>query len=296
MRSDTAWQSGGNNQEPSVATGSIGHDCSWLLDPSPLLTPKLRFEPVGRAMVAGREAIRLHRLPGTAPAGADPDPLPAWASEIELAVDVERGILLRFATNGVWPAGQRVEFVEIVFDERLPIDIFRPSWTTSEGTSIHNDALTGLYNGRYFRETLASEVSRAHDEEKPLAVLLLDIDDFRGVNDIIGHAAGDEVLKSFAQSVSPLLGPQDTLCRIGGDEFAIILPGSGLEDAKQFYEIASAAYSATVSHRYTFHLSEMGISAGVAELRSEDDGKSLLQRADEALHRAKRAGGDRLSD
>lgn len=151
------------------------------------------------------------------------------------------------------------------------------------------DALTGLHNRRYFHETLAREVARAHRYERRLGLIVLDLDDFKEVNDQIGHLAGDSVLADAAGRIRDVVRSADIACRVGGDEFAVILPESGLEDADQLYgRIETSVASRPVGQAGALHF-----SAGVAELRSEDDAVSFFQRADEALYRAKGAGKGR---
>ena len=148
------------------------------------------------------------------------------------------------------------------------------------------DALTNLHNRRYFHETLAREVARAQRYDRNLALIVFDLDDFKEVNDRVGHLAGDSVLADAAERVRDVVRSADIACRVGGDEFAVILPESELTDADQLYRRIQAAVSARpVAQIGTLHL-----SAGVAELRTEDDAVSFFQRADEALYRAKNAG------
>ena len=106
------------------------------------------------------------------------------------------------------------------------------------------DALTGLHNRRYFHETLAREVSRAQRYDRRLALIVFDLDDFKAINDRIGHLAGDAVLAEAAERVRGVVRSADVACRVGGDEFAIILPESALADADQLYRAARAAVSA----------------------------------------------------
>src|SRR5438046_1004473 len=97
------------------------------------------------------------------------------------------------------------------------------------------DALTGLHNRRYFHETLAREVARAHRYNRRLGLLVFDIDDFKVVNDRIGHLAGDAVLAEAAARVREVVRTAHIPCRVGGDEFAVILPESGVEQAEQLF-------------------------------------------------------------
>ncbi len=93
------------------------------------------------------------------------------------------------------------------------------------------DSLTGLYNHRYFHERLRRELTRAASEHENVALVMLDIDDFKKVNDVFGHAVGDEVLAELADHLRATVRTSDVVCRIGGEEFAVILPGSHEEQA-----------------------------------------------------------------
>ena len=148
------------------------------------------------------------------------------------------------------------------------------------------DALTTLHNRRYFHETLGRECARAHRYNRQLALVLFDIDDFKAINDRIGHLAGDSVLAGVAERLQSVVRSADIACRVGGDEFAVILPESGLSDAGQLYRrVQSAVGVGPIGPFNRLHL-----SAGIAQLRSDDDATSLFERADEALYQAKEAG------
>jgi diguanylate cyclase (GGDEF)-like protein len=148
------------------------------------------------------------------------------------------------------------------------------------------DALTGLHNRRYFHETLAREVARAHRYNRSLALVVFDLDDFKAINDRIGHLAGDGVLAEASERVREVVRSADIACRVGGDEFAVILPESTLRDADQLYRRLEQA----ISTRPVGQAGPLHLSAGVTELRPDDDTISFFERADEALYRAK-AGG-----
>src|SRR3954452_7218433 len=148
------------------------------------------------------------------------------------------------------------------------------------------DALTGLHNRRYFHETLAREVARAQRYDRQLALVVLDLDDFKAINDRIGHLTGDAVIAESAERVRDVVRTADIACRVGGDEFAVILPESSLNDADQLYRRIQNA----VSSRPLGQAGKLYLSAGVAELRAEDDPVAFFQRADDALYRAKEAG------
>src|SRR5439155_13434760 len=100
------------------------------------------------------------------------------------------------------------------------------------------DALTNLHNRRYFHETLARECARAHRYDRRLALVVFDIDDFKAINDRIGHLAADAVLAAVAERLQSVVRSADVACRVGGDEFAVILPESALADAEQLYRRA----------------------------------------------------------
>jgi diguanylate cyclase (GGDEF)-like protein len=153
------------------------------------------------------------------------------------------------------------------------------------------DALTTLHNRRYFHETLAREATRAHRYDRKLSLVVFDIDDFKAINDRIGHLAGDAVLSSVAERLQSVVRGADIACRVGGDEFAVILPESGLEDAELLYKRVQFA----VASRPLGPFERIRLSAGIAELRPEDDAKTFFERADEALYRAKESGKGRFS-
>ncbi len=152
------------------------------------------------------------------------------------------------------------------------------------------DALTGLHNRRYFHETLAREVARAHRYNRSLALIVFDLDDFKAINDRIGHLAGDGVLADAAARVRDVVRSADIACRVGGDEFAVILPEASTTDADQLYR--------RIQHSVSAHpigaAGRLLFSAGVAELKPDDDAVSFFQRADEALYSAKESGKGKI--
>ncbi len=153
------------------------------------------------------------------------------------------------------------------------------------------DALTGLPNRRAFGLALAAALA----EPGPLSVALLDIDHFKRINDSQGHPAGDAVLRGLAQCLSDWLRETDHAARIGGEEFAVLLPrvraaeAAGLAD--QLRRAVAAERFLTADGRGRFSVS---ISVGVAEHVRGEAAESLMGRADAALYEAKRAGRDRV--
>jgi len=151
------------------------------------------------------------------------------------------------------------------------------------------DALTGLHNRRFFHDTLAREAARAHRYNRRLALIIFDLDDFKAINDRIGHLAGDSVLADAADVIRSVVRSADIACRVGGDEFAVILPESGMAEAEQLYSRLQQA----LEHRPIGDAGRIRLSAGVAELAKDDDSRAFFERADDALYGAKEAGKGR---
>src|SRR5574341_1592608 len=156
------------------------------------------------------------------------------------------------------------------------------------------DSLTNVGNRRAFDEVLRTEIARSRRHGRDLALVLLDLDHFKRLNDTLGHRAGDLVLTAFATRLGSLIRASDWLFRYGGEEFALLLPDegsqSGLDAACRFVRgIAERPLAANGAHV------ALTCSAGVAALRASDaaDGAELVARADAALYAAKRAGRNR---
>ena len=152
------------------------------------------------------------------------------------------------------------------------------------------DALTGLHNRRLFHEVLGREVARASRYERPLALLVLDLDRFKAINDRFGHLAGDGVLAELGERLQRVVRSADIPCRIGGEEFAVILPEATLADANGLYERLREA----ISSGPVGSAPRLSLSAGIAELEDGEETLSFFERADGALYEAKRAGRGRI--
>jgi two-component system, cell cycle response regulator len=158
------------------------------------------------------------------------------------------------------------------------------------------DALTGLFNRRYMENHLGTLVEQASARGKPLAVMVLDIDYFKSINDTYGHDAGDDVLREFALRVKRSIRGIDLACRCGGEEFVIVMPETDMAVAAMVAErlrrrIASEPFVISQGARSI----PVTLSIGIGALRGRDDtAAALLKRADQALYRAKRDGRNRV--
>jgi diguanylate cyclase (GGDEF)-like protein len=161
-------------------------------------------------------------------------------------------------------------------------------------TSIENaancDFLTGAWSRRAFHETGPRLLERSRYDRQPLALLLIDLDNLKPTNDTYGHAAGDAALTDFVRLSRTALRPVDFLARIGGDEFALLLPDTDLIAAVAVGRRLQAVVAAAQSGEAL----QITLSVGVAVLRDDDTLPALVKRADEALYGAKAAGRNRV--
>ena len=156
------------------------------------------------------------------------------------------------------------------------------------------DALTGLPNRRSFMEALGRSLARAQsDPSRKLCVAIFDIDHFKRVNDRFGHPAGDEVIREVGVRADDSLRTRDFVGRIGGEEFAIILPKADIEGAKTVCERLRLAIDGKPV-RHGDAIIPFTISMGVAEFQSGDDIDHIMARADEALYEAKTGGRNQV--
>jgi diguanylate cyclase (GGDEF)-like protein/PAS domain S-box-containing protein len=157
---------------------------------------------------------------------------------------------------------------------------------------VDHDFLTGLFNRRHFEQELAHEVERAARYGSPGAVFLVDVDNFKTINDTYGHMAGDDLLKGIAGLLKYRMRHTDTLARVGGDEFAVLLPHTNAEQA-----MAVAADFIAALDRQTAVLADQSIhitaSLGIAAIDDLSDAE-VMERADIAMYGAKQAGRNRF--
>lgn len=162
-------------------------------------------------------------------------------------------------------------------------------------TLVRHDQLTGTLNRRGLDEIFDNEVARARRRTSPLCVAMLDIDNFKKLNDTLGHDAGDAALIHLVSVIRDTLRPQDTLARFGGEEFVIVLPDTSLGDAKK----ALVRLQRELTKRYFLNENEkvlITFSAGISDFRGDDTQASVVKRADEAMYAAKKAGKNRVVD
>lgn len=157
------------------------------------------------------------------------------------------------------------------------------------------DPLTGLFNRRYLEETLEREIHRAQRNDQPIGIMMLDIDHYKQFNDIFGHDAGDLLLRALSRLLQSQVRREDVVCRYGGEEFTVILPGASMEITRQRAEAFREAVKALHVEHANQPLGEITISVGVSIFPEHGRTTALLvKRADEALYRAKQGGRDRV--
>lgn len=154
-----------------------------------------------------------------------------------------------------------------------------------------SDSLTQIPNRRSFDERLADLLSEYDKQETPFSLIMLDLDHLKKVNDKHGHAAGDAMLVVFARLLFDFVRDVNNVARMGGDEFAILLPRSDVDEASHSAERLQERIEQT-SVRYKEHEIKLSASLGVAEIAAGETGDALWDRADKALYRAKNSGGN----
>jgi diguanylate cyclase (GGDEF)-like protein len=149
------------------------------------------------------------------------------------------------------------------------------------------DKLTGLYNRRLFEEQFETAVARSLRNKEDLTLLVVDLDGLKRINDVSGHVAGDKALRTLSDALRATIRSTDVACRIGGDEFAVVLPGSTAEDAVGVAERAQEMLAEIGRGQYSF-------SGGIARVTpAQSSAEDVFRAADLAAYRAKAAGGAR---
>ena len=161
------------------------------------------------------------------------------------------------------------------------------------GEKVHEDHLTGILNRRGLDNAYERETSRALRHQVPLCFALLDIDNFKQLNDMLGHQAGDNALVYLVESIKETTRPEDIVSRYGGEEFVILLPNTQLEEAVQIL----SRVRRTLTKKFFLHENKrllITFSAGIAQQRPGESQDHIFKRADEALYRAKKNGKNQI--
>ncbi len=158
------------------------------------------------------------------------------------------------------------------------------------------DALTGLGNRHAMDESFPREINRCHQDDKPVCLIMVDVDRFKSFNDKFGHVAGDRALSAVAHVLQNQFRQRDLLVRYGGDEFAVLLPGVAKAEAIMVADrVRSAVSGSTGDSKDSLIQIPVNISLGVAQLTESGSYEALLRAADEALYRAKHDGRNTVS-
>jgi two-component system cell cycle response regulator len=218
---------------------------------------------------------------------ADPDSNARLARGLEIGVN---DYLVRPLDKNQMLARVRTQIKKKRYAERL-----RDNVQMSIEAAI-TDALTGLHNRRYMETHLNALVEQAASRGKPIAVLVLDIDFFKAINDTHGHDAGDDVLREFALRIRKSIRNIDLACRYGGEEFVVVMPETDIGVATMVAErMRRAIAGKPFPVQQGMKLLNVTLSIGLATLNDAgDDAAAILKRADQALYRAKRDGRNRV--
>ena len=211
------------------------------------------------------------------------------------------------STNGTYCNGQRVERQPLSEGDKILIgsttilkfsyqDKLDEMFQRQMSESALRDGLTRAFNKRYFTDRIESEFQYAIRHRTPLALIFLDIDHFKKINDQHGHQAGDHVLAQMATLVMSMLSEEETFARYGGEEFAIVARGVELEAAAALSERLRAAVEA---HPFKFETTTLQVTISVGVARAPGPGMAssgdLVARADEAMYASKRGGRNRVT-
>jgi len=269
-------------------------------------------------VLAGRSVGRMHRIiegemvigrDDQATIRMDDDGVSRRHAQLICKLDGTVAIVDLGSTNGTWVEGQRVTYHELKDGERIQIgsanilkygyqDAVEEQFVSQMYESATQDGLTGVYNKRFFIERLEQEFAYHQRHAVPMAIIMIDIDHFKQVNDNYGHPTGDFILRKLSELCAQQCRTEDVFARYGGEEFAVILRQSTRQDAIEMAErirkvvesvkFEYAGPDGPVSIRVT-------ISAGVSEQSGNiPSPEALIEIADQNLYKAKEAGRNRV--
>ena len=232
-----------------------------------------------------RSLERTRRIPMLAV--GEPDDRLRILRGLELGID---DYVFRPVEGGELAARARTQLRRKRYADRLRADV----QATIEMAVV--DTLTGLSNRRVFDSNFTGLVERAARSGRPLSLMILDIDHFKKVNDTYGHDAGDQILKAFAARVRHVVRSSDLFCRLGGEEFAIIMPDTDIEIAARVAErVRDVVERTPFVHTAEQPAIRVTSSIGLAERASYANAEALLRGADLALYESKGAGRNRVT-
>jgi diguanylate cyclase (GGDEF)-like protein len=261
--------------------------------------PDALLERIGAALaeLVPHDALSVTRTGGDAPAlessGAVEPRAPSTGAHMHLplvARERTKGSLDVYRSSGGDFTPEETELARR-FADALALALDNAEIRVRLEQRAQSDSLTGLYNHRTFHQRLQATVAEAEPAGQPVAVLMLDLDDFKRVNDVHGHAAGDEVLQRFSDVLSQAVRGSDVVCRAGGEEFAVILPGADSQSARV---IAARLADAIASERFSA-VGTLTASMGIAHFPSHaSTARELAVCAEAAMMTAKAQGKNQI--
>ncbi len=223
--------------------------------------------------------------------------IPGARSEVAVPLIADGLIIGVFNAESVKPHAFSDEHVQtLTVIARQAAEVIRSAQLLQETRRLAvTDALTGLFNRRHFNQQLEENVSRAARYDEPLALVFLDVDHFKAVNDRFGHHAGDRCLLALARALRESVRDSDQIARIGGEEFAVLLIRADRELALSIAERLRDRIDGLIIEEDPSLPVDLTASLGIAFFREDgDDPKSLMRAADRALYTAKRLGRNRV--
>ena len=229
------------------------------------------------------------------------DRLAGYATRIERAEDLSElsGLVMEVMQDTRSVQADLARSREELLESRRRVDDYQQQVQKLEGEMallsdrLHEDQLTQLLNRRGLARAFEAELARADRHGRPLCLAVLDVDDFKRLNDRLGHQAGDLALVHLARIVRRSIRPTDIISRYGGEEFVILLPETLLDDAV----MVMSRVQRELTKRIFLHNHErvlITFSAGVAQRAFGESQEELIARADKALYHAKEAGKNRV--